>query len=105
MIDTGLNGKTVIVTGANHGIGAATAIAFAREGARVLITYLGQSPELYGENQANVEQATVPGRAYYCREIGRSADHVINERNKDSGWGMHGMGSGFVRSQYHSKTI
>ena len=40
MIDTGLNGKTVIVTGANHGIGAAIAIAFAREGARVFITYL-----------------------------------------------------------------
>ena len=32
MIDTGLNGKTVIVTGANHGIGAAIAIAFGQEG-------------------------------------------------------------------------
>ena len=40
IIDTGLKGKTVIVTGANHGIGAATAIAFAWEGARVLINFL-----------------------------------------------------------------
>lgn len=34
MIDTGLKDKVVIVTGANHGIGAATALAFAGEGAR-----------------------------------------------------------------------
>ena len=67
MIDTGLKGKTVIVTGANHGIGAAIAIAFAREGVRVLITFLRQSPGLYGETKANVESATTPGRAFYCR--------------------------------------
>ena len=79
MINSGLEGKTVIVTGANHGIGAFTAIAFAKEGAKVLITYLRQSPELYGETQTNVEQATVPGRAYYCREIGKSAEHVVDE--------------------------
>lgn len=79
MIDTGLNGKTVIVTGANHGIGAAIAIAFAREGARVLVNFLRQPPELYGETQANVERATTPGQAYYCREIGQSADWVAEE--------------------------
>jgi 3-oxoacyl-[acyl-carrier protein] reductase len=79
MIDTGLNGKNVIVTGANHGIGAAIAIAFGREGARVLITYLRQSPELYGETQVNVENAKEPGRAYYCRKIGQCADWVVQE--------------------------
>jgi 3-oxoacyl-[acyl-carrier protein] reductase len=44
MIDTGLEGKVVLVTGANHGIGAATAKAFAGEGAAVFISYLGSSP-------------------------------------------------------------
>jgi len=79
MIKTGLDGKTIIVTGANHGIGAAVANAFAREGARVFVTYLRQSPELYGETNATIEQATVPGRAYYCREIGKSSEHVVND--------------------------
>ncbi|MGA1870849.1 MAG: SDR family NAD(P)-dependent oxidoreductase [bacterium] len=79
MIDTGLKGKIVIVTGANHGIGAATAIAFAREGGKVFITYLGQSPELYGESRANEESASIPGRAYYCREIGQSAEWIVEE--------------------------
>lgn len=79
MIETGLNGKTVIVTGANHGIGAAIAIAFAQEGAKVLISFLRQSPELYGETLTNVESTTSPGRAYYCREIGQSADWVAEK--------------------------
>lgn len=69
----------MIVTGANHGIGAAIAIAFAREGAKVLITYLRQPPELYGETKESVEEATTPGRSYYCREIGKSADWVAEK--------------------------
>jgi 3-oxoacyl-[acyl-carrier protein] reductase len=36
----GIEGRVAIVTGANHGIGAATAEALARSGAAVLITYL-----------------------------------------------------------------
>ncbi len=79
MIDTGLHGKTVIVTGANHGIGAAITLAFGREGARILVNYLRQSPELYGETQVNVENAKVHGRAYYCREIGQTADWVAQK--------------------------
>ena len=35
-----MNGHTAIVTGANHGIGAATAVALARRGCAVLCTYL-----------------------------------------------------------------
>ncbi len=38
-MDTGLGGKRVLVTGASGGIGAATARAFASEGARVAVHY------------------------------------------------------------------
>jgi NAD(P)-dependent dehydrogenase (short-subunit alcohol dehydrogenase family) len=41
----GLEGKVAVVTGANSGIGLATAKRFAREGARLLITGRRQ-PEL-----------------------------------------------------------
>jgi short chain dehydrogenase len=37
-----LNGKKAVITGADSGIGRAVAIAFAREGADVLISYLNE---------------------------------------------------------------
>ena len=45
MIETGLAGKTIVVTRANRGIGAATGQAFATQGALVVLTYLRLSPE------------------------------------------------------------
>jgi 3-oxoacyl-[acyl-carrier protein] reductase len=40
MIDTGLHGKAAIVTGSNHGLGAASARALTAQGCAVLLNYL-----------------------------------------------------------------
>jgi 3-oxoacyl-[acyl-carrier protein] reductase len=61
MIDPGLSSQVVLITGANSGIGAATARAFAAQGAVVVLHYLEESA---ARADASVEiQHEVPGRA------------------------------------------
>ena len=79
MIDTGLKDKVVLVTGANHGIGAATAKAFAAEGAKVFISYLRLSPEYYGISEEEAKKASAPGMPFYHAMRTRSADEVVQE--------------------------
>ena len=85
MIDTGLKDKVVLITGANHGIGAATAKAFANEGAKIFINYLRISPEEYGLSADEVEKATVPGLPLYHAKRTMSADAVVEEIRKNGG--------------------
>ncbi|TCR68258.1 SDR family oxidoreductase [Bosea sp. BK604] len=71
-----LSGKRAIITGADSGIGRAVAIAFAREGADVLISYLDEETDA-AETKHWVEQegrkaVLVPGdiqSAAHCRSI------------------------------------
>ena len=67
MTDNPLSGRTALVTGANHGIGAATAAALATLGADIAITYLRLAVEDDGSDRP----------ADYARMRGANADDVI----------------------------
>jgi NAD(P)-dependent dehydrogenase (short-subunit alcohol dehydrogenase family) len=77
-----LTGKAALITGGDSGIGRAVALAFAREGADVLISYLNEEEDAR-ETAAAVEAAgrrcvAVPGdiqdEAHCRRLVGRALD-------------------------------
>jgi NAD(P)-dependent dehydrogenase (short-subunit alcohol dehydrogenase family) len=75
-----LEGKRALITGGDSGIGRAVAIAFAREGADVLISYLDEHDDAretaHWIEQAGRKAVLVPGdigAAEHCRELVRRA--------------------------------
>lgn len=73
MINPKLEGRIAVVTGANHGIGAATAKALAEQGAKVFITYyLTDSP--YSKDE--LEEA---------KRVGVGSDHLYLAMQQQSG--------------------
>ena len=73
MIDPRLQNKVALVTGANHGIGAAIAKSLAKQGVRVFITYLRAS------NSDKWRESD------YVKNQSQTADNVINEIRKNGG--------------------
>lgn len=70
-------GRVALVTGANHGIGAATAMALANEGADVLITYLRSagSGSDYEEQRAQDGSSVVSA----IEQMGRSCHEMESD--------------------------
>ncbi|MGA1826909.1 SDR family oxidoreductase [Microbacterium sp.] len=92
-----LAGRKALITGADSGIGAATAIAFAREGADVAMSYLPEEradAERIAQiiREAGVKVLTLPGDlrdAAYCRDLVEKAveglgrlDILVNNAGK-----------------------
>ncbi len=78
-----LTGKRVVITGGDSGIGRAVAIAFAREGADLLISYLNEDDDARDTArwvaQAGRKAVLVPGNisdASHCRAI---IDRAVQE--------------------------
>src|ERR1044071_4058263 len=66
-----MNGKVVIITGGASGIGRATAIAFAREGATVVV---GDLDKTSGENTVSAIKDRGGNAAFMRVDVGMSAD-------------------------------
>jgi len=85
MINPGLQNKVVLITGANHGIGAATAQALALQGAHIFITYL-RLPRLgKPSEQADDADMHVPGLALYNFKRSQTASEVIQQIRAQGG--------------------
>ena len=65
MIDTQLKNKVVLVTGANHGIGAATAKAFAEQQAKVFITFYREPCRFSEKELEESRQAGLGGETFF----------------------------------------
>ena len=88
MINPQLQHKVVLITGANHGIGAATATAFAEQGAKVFITYF-RDPSPYTEEELKqARSAGIGGDALYRALQEQSADFLIQEIRARGGIGV-----------------
>jgi len=70
MVNTQLKGKVALVTGANHGVGAATAVALAGEGADVFVTYLRLFPDEHkAKSHGKTGGAEGPGPEFYYSKV------------------------------------
>jgi 3-oxoacyl-[acyl-carrier protein] reductase len=79
MIDYHLQDKIVLITGANHGIGAATAMAFAAQGAKVFITYYRDRDTCHYSDEELVaakDAGTTGAKFYFANQL-QSADAVV----------------------------
>ena len=85
MIDPGLQNKVVLITGANHGIGAAATRALAAQGARLFITYLRLPPLGTAKAQERGGETHTPGLALYNLKRSQTADSVIEQIRAQGG--------------------
>ena len=85
MIDPGLKGKVALITGANHGIGAAATRALAAQGTKVFVAYFRPSCSCSREELSRASNAGVGGPLLYWARQQQSADYLVQEILGNSG--------------------
>ncbi|MCE2413012.1 SDR family oxidoreductase [Candidatus Poribacteria bacterium] len=78
MIDPNLTGKVALITGANHGIGAATALALGNQGVKVFASFF-RPPCQYSEAELKrAEETGVGGDILYRAMQQKPIAHLVN---------------------------
>ena len=84
-----LTGKKAVITGGDSGIGRAVAIAYAREGADILISYLCEDEDAAETKSWSRRPG---GKPSWCRGDIQGAAHCRNDRRQGrgrTGWHRH----------------
>jgi 3-oxoacyl-[acyl-carrier protein] reductase len=79
VIDPNLQDKVVLITGANHGIGAATAKAFAAQEAKVFITYFRGETAVTSQEMAQAREHNIGGPALYAANQQQPGEQVVEK--------------------------
>lgn len=79
-MNTGLRDRVVLITGAQHGIGAATAKAFAGEGAAVFIHFFRTRMKV-----ERTERPEAPGLSLFLQRQSQPADAVVQDIRASGG--------------------
>lgn len=78
MIQPQLENKVALITGANHGIGAATAQALAAQGAKVFITFFRDACRYSEQELKQAQEAGIGGDRLYRARQQQAADSLLH---------------------------